>query len=290
MASKFTVHAFGVKHHDDSQPLVDILKQIEKDGIAIRNRTIKGAPVRVEHIEFDTRNNIWYLDFIKIRDTHGPAKGSKTKAVQGFNFVGDETFCEETALIYIPKTNHMLIQYNHYGVKYSVIEDYLSQYIEAVNNIYELTPKYDADVERQFEDRKFIKKLDMAIDPRHLSKEDRAKGTALVDAIDIGDKSEAAHISIAVKASRTKKGHLNPFIDKTVETLRRIQLLKPKAVSKIKASVVGIDEKVAVLDLIAHRLTMSLGDIKPGKDKRWPRADRYRGLFRVMTGWKKVLK
>lgn len=290
MASKFTVHAFGVKHYEDSQPLVDILKVIEKDILERRNRSIKGAPVRVEHIEYDAANKIWYLDFIKIRDTHGPAKGSKTKAVEGFNFVGDETFCEETALIYIPRTNHMLIQYNHYGVKYSVIEDYFSQYVDAVNNIYELTPKYDADVERQFEDRKFIKKLEMAIDPRHLTKEDRTKGTAVFDAMDIGDKSQAVHLAISVTASRTKKGQLHPYVDRTVETLRRLHLLKPKAVSKIKASVVNVDDKVIILDLIAHRLTMSLGDIKPGKDKRWPRADRYRGLFRVMTGWKKILK
>lgn len=288
MAGKFTVHAFGVKLNDGSQNLEDVLKLIMSETIEQRNREIKGATIRIEDIKQE--NGLWYMDFIKIRDIHGPGKGSKTKAVKGFTFTGDETFCEETALLFIPETHHLLVQYNHAGVKYSAIEEYFSQYNSAANNVYELTAKYDADVERQFESRKFIRKLELAIDPRHLNKEDKKKGTAVYDAIDVGDKSDAAHVAFSVSAGLGKKSQLNKYIEDTVDYLRRLHLLRPNGVSKISATVVGLDEKVAVLDLIAQRLKRTLQDIPVGPDKRWPLGDRYVGLDKVRLGWKKILK
>lgn len=288
MAGKFTVHAFGVKLDDGTQNLEDVLKLIKSETIEQRNREIKGATIRIEDIK--QKDGIWYIDFIKIRDTHGPGKGGKTKAVEGFAFAKGETFCEETAILFIPATNHLLIQYNHYGVKYSAIEEYFSQYDRAKNNVYELTAKYDADVERQFQSRKSIRKLELGIDPRHLTKDDKKKGTAVYDAIDVGDKSDAAHVEIAISAERSKKGQLNNYIERTVAHLRRLQVLKPNGVSKINATVVGIDEKIAVLDLIAQRLKRTLNDVPLGPDKRWPVGDRYKGLDKVRLGWKDILK
>jgi hypothetical protein len=288
MAEQFTVHAFGVKLSDGTQALEDVLKLIQAETIEQRNREIKGATIRIEDIK--KKNGMWYMDFIKIRDTHGPGKGSKTKAVKGFTFTGDETFCEETAILFIPATHHLLVQYNHYGVKYSAIEDYFSQYNDAVNNVYELTTKYDADVERQFESRKLIRKLELAIDPRHLTKEDKKKGTAVYDAIDVGDKSDAAQVEISVSAGLGKKSQLNSYIEKTVEHLRRLHIIRPNGVSKINATVVGVDEKVAVLDLIAQRLKRTFKDIPVGPDKRWPVGDRYHGLDKARLGWKNILK
>lgn len=290
MAGKFTVHAFGVLHKDGSQALQDVLKLVEQDPIEDRNRYVGTSSIRIEHIAYDAKDNVWYMDFVKMRDTHGPAKGSKTKAVEGFLFKDDETFCEETAVIYSPKTNHIIVQYNHYGVKYAAIENYFSYYNDALNNVYELTPKYDADVERHFEKRSAIRKLEMGIDPRHLTKADKVQGTAVYDAIDVGDKSDAAHVSIEITATRGKKGKLNQYIDKSVEFLRKLQATNPNAVSKINATVVSIDNKVQVLDLIAQRLSRTLSDLPLGDDKRWPRDDRYRGLRRVMLGWKAILK
>ncbi len=288
MAAEFTVYAFGVKLHDGSQSLEDVLKLIQSETLLKRNRVIKSATIRIEDIKFS--NGAWYMDFIKIRKTHGPGKGSETKPVQGFTFTGDETFCEETALMFIPATNHLLVQYNHYGVRFAAIEEYFSQYNKAVNNVYELTAKYDDDTERQFEARKSIRKLELAIDPRQLTASDKKAGTALTDAIGIGDKSDAASVALTISAGTSKKSKLTKFIDKTVTHLKKLATTKPDAVSKINASVVTLDDKVLVLDLIAHRLKTTVGGVPLGLDRRWSVADRYHALDKVKLQWKNKLK
>lgn len=287
MAGKFTVHAFGVAALDNSEDLEVTLKTILGDDLEQRNRRIAGADIRVEDIK--KTGGVWLLDFAKLRYIHGPGKGSKSKAVQGFSFEGDETFCEETAVMYIPSTKHLLVQYNHYGVRYSAIEEYFSKYIESENNIYEFSPKYDADTERLYEQRTLTKKLVLSIDPRHLSAADRKAGTAVAEAINIGDKSNAGAVELTISAGAGKKGKLTEYIDRTIALARKLYEDNPDSVSKIKASV-SIDHKVKVLDLITQRLKLDFGDLPVGEDKRWARTDRYRGLERAKKGWIKVLK
>lgn len=289
MAGNFRVYAFGVVGlNDQTDDLEDVLEDIKNDKIEDRFKLIGKNKIRVEHIE--KSGDLWKLDFIKFRDVHGPGKGSKNTEVSGFNFKKGEVFCEETALIYCPKTSYALIQYNHHGVRYAAIEEYFSMYSDNPDNQYELQPKYDDDVDRKFDNRGAMKKLTMAIDPRLLSQNDRDANTALSQAIELGDKSNASKIEITITAGREKKRLLSNFIDNTSSKLRNLSEHNPDSVTKLQAGIVdSIDSKVEVLDLISERLCRNFTDIKVGPDMRWPRNERYKALERARRGWNKIL-
>ncbi|EJL6880505.1 hypothetical protein NMT00_003511 [Vibrio cholerae] len=290
MAGNFKVHAFSViGSNDKTDELVEILKEIQADEIEDRVRTVGEHEIRVEHIEY--KDNLWYMDFIKFRDVHGPGKGSRKTEVLGFEFNAGEVFCEETALIYCPKSNYIVLQYNHHGVRYSAIEDYFSIYSDNPDNQYELQPKYDDDVDRKFTSRKATKSLTLAIDPRLLSEKDRDAKTALGTAIELGDKANASKIEITITAGREKKRVLSKFIDDTATKLKKLAERNPDAVRKLRAGVVsaGLDEKVQVLDLIEERLCRDFTGIPVGADRRWPREARYQALDKARKGWKKIL-
>ncbi|EKO3430229.1 hypothetical protein NTH35_001770 [Vibrio fluvialis] len=290
MAGNFKVHAFGVKNlNDKTDKLEDVLEEIKKDTIDGRVMLVGQHEIRVEHIE--EKNGLWYLDFVKFRDVHGPGKGSKATQVSGFKFKKGEVFCEETAMIYDPKINAIIMQYNHHGVRYAAIEEYFSRYTDGADNQYELQPKYDEGVEQKFASRKAIKSLTLAIDPRLLTEKDHAAKTALGTAIDLGDISNASKIEITITAGREKKRFLSKIIDQTIVKAKSLAEKNPNAVSKLRTGVVGpgLDETVQVLDLIAERLCKDFTTVPVGADRRWPRDARYQALEKAKRGWRKVL-
>ena len=289
MNEKMKVHAFGVKKIEKSGNLEDLLKQIKKDSLENRVRTISFSDIRIEHVR--NKDGLWYFDFGKFRTQHGPGKASKSKPTEGFDFQEGEVFCEETACLYVPKTNHLIVQYNHHGTRIGVIQNYLNEYESNNSYLFEMLPKYDDTVENKFRNRAATKKIIFEIDPRFLSQKDKVSGTALTQALDLGKQSQGEKIELTISAGKSKKKYLSEFIDKTAETLKSIAGNNPDGVTKLKVGVLeNIDSRMEVLDLIEQRLVHEFSDIPLGKDLRFPRKERYKALTRALNGWKNVLK
>lgn len=289
MKEKMKVHAFGVKKLDKSGDLEDLLLQINGDSLDKRVRNIGFNDIRIENIKTD--NSLWYFDFGKFRDQHGPGKASKATPTEGFDFQDGEVFCEETACLYIPKSNHLIVQYNHHGTRIGLIQSYLSSYDPNNNYTFEMLPKYDETVEGKFKNRAATKKIIFEIDPRFLNQKDKVSGTALTQALDIGMQSDGEKVELTISAGQSKKRYLSNFIDKTATVLKKKAGENPDGITKLKVGVLeNLDSRMEVLDLIAHRLVHEFSDIKLGKDLRFPREERYKALTRASNGWKNILK
>lgn len=283
------VHAFGVKKYDNSGIFEDLLRQVEADGLMARVRPIGAHDMRIEHIQ--QKDGLWFFDFGKFRQQHGPGKASKSTPIQGFVFKQGEVFCEETACLYVPASGHLLIQYNHHGARAGTIQDYFNIYDQNNSYGFGFLPKYDETVEKKFKDRSAIKKILFEIDPRYLSQSDRVSGTALTQALDIGNESGGEKVELVISAGRAKKSTLRNFIDKTAETLKNMAGTNPDAVTKLRVGVVeNLDSNMETIDLIAQRLVHEFGDIPVGADLRMPRDDRYKALVRAYNAWKPLLK
>lgn len=289
MKEKIKVHAFGVKHLEKSGELQDLLLQIDDDDLDKRVRSIGFSDIRIENVK--NENGLFYFDFGKFRDQHGPGKASIGKPTEGFDFQDGEVFCEETACLYIPKSKHLIVQYNHHGTRIGLIQSYLSSYDQ--NNIYtfEMLPKYDETIEAKFRNRAATKKIIFEIDPRFLNQNDSVAGTALTQALDLGMKSDGEKVELTISAGKSKNRYLSNFIDKTANILKKKSVENPDAITKLKVGVLeNIDSRMEVLDLIAHRLVHEFSDMRIGKDLRFPRAERYKALTRAHNAWKNVLK
>lgn len=289
MREKMKVHVFGVRCLDDGGELEDLIAQIKSDSLEKRIRKVGYNDIRIEHVEY--KNGLWFFDFGKFRDQHGPGKASKTTPITGFSFQQGEVFCEETACLYIPKNKHLIVQYNHHGTRIGLIQDYLSEYDENNGYAFEMLPKYDQAVEKKFRNRAATKKIIFEIDPRFLTQKDRVSGTALTQALDLGKQSQGEKIELTISAGRQKNKFLSQFIDKTAETLKKTAGINPDGVTKLKVGVLeNLDSRMEVLDLIEQRLVQEFSDIPLGEDLRFPRKARYSALERALNGWRNVLK
>lgn len=289
MKEKMKAHAFGIKRHNNSGDLQDLLAQIKDDQLSKRVRSIGFSDMRIEDVT--QKNGLWFFDFGKFREQHGPGKASKATPVQGFSFKNGEVFCEETACLYIPSSCHLIIQYNHHGARVGKIQEYLNYYDPNNTYAFELVPKYDEAIERKFRNRAATKKIIFEIDPRFLNQADRVAGTALTQALDLGEQSQGEKVELTISAGRPRQNYLSQFIDKTAEILKKKAGENPDGITKLKVGILeNLDSRMEVLDLIAQRLVHEFEDIPLGPDLRFPKAERYKALERAYNSWKNVLK
>lgn len=285
------VHAFKVEWNAPTAPPEDILKDVKDTQLKDRNRTISDNEVRIEKIEKSDKYNIWYIDFVKKRTKSGPGRVGSSTPIEGFDFQEGQGFGEETAALYDPATGHMIIQYNHNGVRSVDIERYLSFFHHDANNSYALKAVFDEDVERRLIRQGITKKLIFTIDISKMSAKDRAKGTALSDAITFGNSYGVNLLSITMSAGLKKESKLFQSISNCVSFLRGVSGTTPEAVKKLE--VTGkkrIDADSEVLDLLGQRLYLEYTDLTVGPDLRYPYLQRWNALLRAKNTWKDRLR
>lgn len=284
------VHAYKVDASERSAPLQTVLAQIStQPNLRERIKIISQVELRAEAVE--QRDNVWLLDFVRIRTDHGPGRVSRDAEVAGFDFEEEEGFGEETAALYDPQTGYMLVQYNHFGVRYGTIADYLSEYDGAAANLYTFKPKYDEDVERRLLNQGITKKIAFSIDVSRMSAQDRARGAPLAEAISYGRNMGADKVKIEISVTGDRQRGLADDARNTVNALLGILGQNPDAVTKLEvAGKEDRDSITEVLDLIGHRLSTEFSDLHVGVDLRYPREERWRALLRAKNGWNQVLR
>lgn len=284
------VHAFKVEKTEGSAVLVDVIEQIEaENSLRDRIRIINKAEIRVESVE--ERAGLWYIDFVRIRTDHGPGSVTRDEPIQGFEIDEDGGFGEETAALYDPETDYILIQYNHFGVRAGVIAEYFSQYDTDEVNIYSFKPKFDEDVERRLLNKTITKKLAFTIDVTRMTAQDRRDGHALSDAISYGRNTGADKLKIEISVSGDKGRSLGELATDGLDNLRALVGNNPDAITKLE--VAGKDDRdtaTELLDLIGHRLTKEHNNLQLGADLRYPKDVRWQALLRTKRSWNALLR
>lgn len=284
------VHACKVEATEGSQPLEEVLLQIENEhSLRERIRLINQVELRAESIM--RRDGLWLMDFVRIRTSHGPGRVGRDSEVEGFEFEDEQGFGEETAALYDPATGYILVQYNHFGVRAGAIADYLSAYDGAENNLYTFKPKYDEDIERRLLNHGITRKISFCLDVTRMSEQDRQRGRPLSEAIDYGRQNGADKIKVEISVQGERNRSLAQGALDSLSALRSIIGQNPDAVTKLEVSGKENQDSVTeVLDLIAHRLSVEFNDLVLGTDLRYPRDERWRALVRAKNGWRQVLR
>ena len=292
MAPKFRVHAFRLAKLGKSGELSRLLQKISKTPLANRTRTVYGVNFRIENVSAPKgKRDYWLFDFGRFRDDHGPGKASPNAETSGFTFEEDESFSEETAGLYIPKTRHIILQYNHHGTRAGSVEQYLSSFDDNNDYLFELQPTLDPDTDKRYENRKSTKSITFSVDPRQVTANDRKGGASLSQLLGYADKSGGDTVRITVSTRSRKIGLASNVVDKTIAKLRSINENTPGTVKDLQARIAeGVDEKSVTLDLLEHKLTHVFEDVPVDKDLRMSRKNRYNALGRARNSWKNKLK
>lgn len=293
--AQIKIQKFAVNRMKGTPPLEDLLKNIGSDKIAARARTIHGTRYRLDDITHEVADDIWCLNFVRNRTGHGPGKFANAAAISGFTFGADESFGEDTAALFDPKTRFIYIQYNHVGMRHSSIEQYLSSYTGGTS-VYTVKPKLELNMERQFQKTDIIRRLELGFDITKMTAADRAAGQSLASMASVGSDMDADKLFITMSISSrdpTKRLSMQKIKDGVAKILplaSKDALIKARAYGGEEPAVTQVPvgkkgktkKKVApadfeVIDLL-DQIIETKTDIKLGADFRMPLNARYNAL------------
>jgi hypothetical protein len=264
--------------------LLGRIKQIMSKTIKQRTRERGTGRIRLEQYEV-VGDQFVFMDFIRLRVDHGPAKAGEDTPAIGFELGPLDGFGEETAMVWDLKNNYCCIQYNHFGVRAKSISEYLSLFFhERPENIL-LIPKIDSRVHAKLRSKRLVKKISVSIAAKELSEADFNEGMSLGGATRELAQTGADQVEITITARQ--KNHLDINLKKFVSWISSIGRESEKNVvqsAHVTASE-GLDDRAEILDLLHHKVTLEF-DLTPGKDKRYSVSDRYGALKWAHSQWK----
>lgn len=283
------IHVFKVTPQRGAARLEDLIEAISQTPIEDRMRIIHHTDIRMDDAQ--QAEDFWLMDFVRGR-TSGPGRLHPARPLQGFQFGDGESFGEETAALFDPRTSCLVMQYNHFGVRANSVREYFCMFDRDAANVYDVAPLLDEDVERRLRRKRIFRKVGVKIAPVRMTAGDRRAGESLLDVIDMGQDGNADRISIELSVERGNQGGLNPEVVRSIINMaRRIWRADVDSVDKIV--VVGKDAPDAeqeTLDLLSARLSVSFSDLHAGADLRIPREARWDALLRAHRGWRDLLR
>jgi hypothetical protein len=297
-SKKLRVNLFEVIRGDRDEPLEVILDYLSGVDIENRLRRVGTSDVRLEYVlppgADGNATQFWLLDFVKFRDTHGPGKAAKDAAIQGFDLQPEDFFGEETAALYDPATNHLLLQYNHNGVKSSPIEMYINTFFAEYRGLssYQFRIKLDQTSELRLARKQHVTKIHFKIAPLKVTSAHRQSGVSLDRMLELSDKHASETIEITISAGRGKKlQKVAEIIDGLRTFTRADREQDTHVVSQFNLEAkAAMEERAESINMLLPALVMEVPGVEQGLDRRLTLRSRWDALVRARRGWTEIIE
>ena len=280
------VHAYRVVT-DNNDKLDSVLAFIKSQTHADRIRQTATTRLRFEDGS-RARNGNWTLDFTKFRSA-GPGKAPESAPNLDFDLAADEHFGEETAGLYSPGTDVIVLQYNHYGPRVAAIESYLAIFAgeardNGASNVREiaLEPIARRDAAQRLREATVIKRLEFSLHvPGALQTPPRrrqALGTFLMGPVI----PSAQHVSVQVSA-----GHSRSLNVSAVKAFVNQALGLDEGLSQLRVKKEADNtEPSGVIDMLEARLQLDRPLVHTSK-RRYDRNARWSALRSAYDEWER---
>jgi hypothetical protein len=240
-----------------------------------RTRTVNGAPVRLHSSKTTAKQHEGEL--VRIRMDTAPARASIKGPLRDFDFGDDEGMGEETAFLYDPTYQILVVQRNHYGVSASSLAGYFEQ-IGAVTPI-TLEPIIEPDKLAKFNALTEVRQFQVSV-------------AGIENAATIGQQHPSAGVKKMAELVETfdapavnvylsmehEHGSLNvQRVKAAAKRFVKIGEDKDARVKKVEISGRTPDDDLIVVDLIKDRMVEE-ADVVVNPKRRLPYANRSTAL------------
>ncbi|MFP3708169.1 DUF6731 family protein [Paraburkholderia sp. SIMBA_009] len=212
---KLRVYYYSVDVFGKAAPLESVIQKLAGLDLSGRTRTCNYTQVRLDDIVEPTKEKaFWTLRFSRFRDDNWPGVATIEEASKDLDLDDDALLSEETSVLFAPAQNRMVIQYNHFGVRASKIQEYFTQCGQFSEGGYQLLPVLTEDTLEKFGHKQIITSVDAQID--NLTPQDLAyfHGSGLGGSIKEGCDAGATRVrfSLSVDAREKKNRLSNDFV------------------------------------------------------------------------------
>lgn len=109
--------------------LFDLQRWIDKaEKLSLEGRTFDyyNERARLDKFEYDDSYDLWFLNFVRLRETNIPKRGRIDRELEPIELDDDEFIGEDVSMLYDPKLNIAMLQRNIYSLGPSGIQKYLN--------------------------------------------------------------------------------------------------------------------------------------------------------------------
>jgi hypothetical protein len=286
MAAQVAVNLFDVERGQRTRSLADTIEVF--DGLPLDRRW--RDDIRLDRISEETVDGArgYFLDFAKKRAI-GPGKLTDGRAIEGIQMRGDEDFGEETAALFVPSKQWLLVLNNQAGVGPNRMMGYFNAVDPGVAHLdYEANPKIDPTALAQLRRMRRVTSVQVSASVDALNASEREVGTAMARAV---RPAGAQRVSFSLMANEPhKKGR---FLEGQMikDLVRNLRGADGGGVTSLKITGEDPDaDKDMMIDLIRHRIKRKFRvDELEVVDKRYTIESRWQLLTRAFRSWHNTL-
>lgn len=202
----FKATLYDVRAGDSEEPLADdslerAIKEARSTGLAERTKQVNDKVRRLENHALS--KDFWLLNFVT-GEYSGPGRTSNETPTEPIRLESDESFAHETAMLYDPKNQIVLLQSGLGGVGPGVATQYLRSFVEGTP--FEFVPRLDDGASARARRFKQIRKVQYRVTVGPPSAIDEQMGMAAINAF--ASLYGAAEIDIVIKTNPVKSSSL----------------------------------------------------------------------------------
>lgn len=274
MTRKLRVDFFHVERGDGHSGFQEVLVDVAQRSVSDREREPKGVPVRLEAIENVAGR--FECQLVRIRMDYLPAKvGLGREGLKPFDLRDDEGVAEESAFLYLPDLDVLLLQNNWHGASASLMNAYFNGFIEPGSPHFLFSPIIDAAAQQRLTRMQDIRTFTLEV-AKPSGAFWREHNLPMRELASLASDSDAQKVMVTLKMGH-KDGSMNKSFLKNAA--KRFLSLGPgddREVTALKVGgKMGPDETV-VLDLLHHRMSEKVA--VEGDDRRVPYSARRNAL------------
>jgi hypothetical protein len=230
----------------------DLLKQaMAIPTLAQRACKVGDRKLRFEHLKAHER--VIGGDIIKLRMDELPGIASETTPRQDLNLRVDQGTTEETAFVFDPRLNLLIVQRNFYGCSASIIIEYFRALLGYQGPIFS-HPIVSEEGFQRLQSMRVIKKLVFRVARPRRGAIARASSTSVGHAINILNDLEAMQVEVGISVGRSRTALDKIGIIKTVRDLVSMNAANEKSVLKVLVSGEDGDSSGDSFDLLEYRI------------------------------------
>lgn len=203
----FKATLYDVRAGESNEPLADdslemAIKAASSTGLAERTRQVNDKVRRLENHALS--KDFWLLNFVT-GEYSGPGRTAVGTPTEPIQLESDEHFAHETAMLYDPREQIVLLESGLSGVGPGVATQYLASFVEAPT--FRLVPCFDEDASAKARSFNEIRRAVFRFVIGPPSAKDKEMGMGAVNAF--ATPLRGAEVDIVVKAERSKSSSLS---------------------------------------------------------------------------------
>lgn len=253
-------------------------------------RTFPGAPAGMRLEEANAAGGHLHLDFARPRAGHGPGRMGRARPIEDIPMEGDDSFGEDTAMVYDPDSGFAAVQFNPFGPRPTAIQQYLNAGDLALGTGpdglfgYSFGSCFRPEAFARLRDYRLVRYIDFTVSVPAANPADFAAGRSVGDMLRTASLTGGVQ-TVRIKMTAGKRRGDSLALDAAFLILSDLERMGGELITGEVGGKRTPDEKTSKVDLVDERVSAER-EVRPNRGQRFARNERWSALRSALDEWR----